>query len=132
MISHYGWRKSFWVAGGATGALALLWRWYVTDYPDVHLSNTEYVASSNNSAVRTNVPWRRLLTDRNLALLTLGYSTLGYFEYMFFYWIYYYFGNVRHMEHSETTICTTFLFLTFTLMTPIGGWCSDYISRVSG
>ena len=45
--------------------------------------------------------WRRLLLNRNLALLTFAYFTLGYFEYIFFYWIYYYFGEVRHADRAR-------------------------------
>ncbi len=79
-----------------------------------------------------STPWRRLLTDRNLMLLTLAYGTMGYFEYIFFYWIYYYFGQIRHIGSSQTAIYTTILFLAFTLMTPLGGWISDFLSKLYG
>lgn len=138
MIAHHGWRRSFCAAGVATGALAILWLWYVSDYPDERfpIDGKRRFWLRDKAVVRANepvsVPWRRLLTDRNLVLLTVGYSTLGYFEYMFFYWIYYYFGKVRQAGSSQTAIYTTFLFLTVTLMTPLGGWVSDHLSRTYG
>ena len=81
--------------------------------------------SSPEPAEGEPTPWRRLLTNRSLALLTLGYATVGYFEYIFFFWIYYYFGEIRKMGPSQSAIYTTALFLTWMVMTPIGGWTSD-------
>jgi MFS family permease len=138
MIAHHGWRTSFCTAGAATGVLAILWFWYVCDYADERspVGDEKYLLRRQSAPILVNepasVPWRKLLTNRNLMLLTLGYSTLGYFEYMFFYWIYYYFGKIRQMGSDQTAICTTLLFLTFTLMTPLGGWSSDYLSKLYG
>ena len=138
MINHRGWRMSFCLAGVATAALAVLWYWYVRDHPDEHPSIREkgHVLPGGSAAIQANKPastsWRRLLTDRNLMLLTLAYGILGYFEYMFFYWIYYYFGQIRRMGSSATAISTTVLFLGFMLMTPLGGWISDYLSKLYG
>jgi len=138
MITHYGWRVSFCLAAVATTALAIVWFWYVRDYPHEQPKggDKEHFLRGEGAAIQANkpasIPWRRLLTDRNLMLLTVAYSTLGYFEYMFFYWIYYYFGRIRQMGSSRTAICTTVLFLTFTVMTPLGGWISDYLSKVYG
>jgi len=138
MITHYGWRVSFCLAAVATAALAIVWFWYVRDHPHEHpsIGNKEHFLHGESVTIQANkpasTPWRRLLTDRNLMLLTGAYSTLGYFEYMFFYWIYYYFGRIRHMGSSQTALYTTVLFLTFTVMTPLGGWISDYLSKVYG
>jgi MFS family permease len=70
-------------------------------------------------------PWHKLLTNRNLMLLTSGYFAICYFEYVFFYWIFYYFREVRHIEQTRTAVYTAALFLTWTVMTPLGGWVSD-------
>ena len=66
--------------------------------------------------------WRRLLVNRNLALLTFAYLTVGYFEYIFFYWIYYYFGEVRHIGFAQSARYTTVIFLVMLVMMPLGGW----------
>ena len=132
MIGRYGWRGSFWVAAGVTVLLTLVWLWYARDRPGQHPSiireaMTSQVLhnSSPEPAEGEPTPWRRLLTNRSLALLTLGYATVGYFEYIFFFWIYYYFGEIRKMGPSQSAIYTTALFLTWMVMTPIGGWTSD-------
>lgn len=138
LIIHRGWRMSFCLAGVTTAALTVLWYWNVRDHPDGHpsIKNKGHYLPEESVTTRANkpvfTPWRRLLTDRNLVLITIAYGTLGYFEYMFFYWIYYYFGQIRQMGSSQTAIYTTLLFLTFMLMTPLGGWSSDYLSKVYG
>jgi hypothetical protein len=72
------------------------------------------------------------LRDRNLALLTAGYFCLNYFSYIFYYWIYYYFGEIRGMSQGESATYVTFLMLTITVMTPLGGWVADALSPRMG
>ncbi len=130
-LEHYGWRISFLFAGLQAVILALVWLWYARDHPSEHpalLAGSE--GSSNpprGEAVWRNrkTPWRRLLTNQNLLLLTLGYAAVGYFEYIFFFWIYYYCGHIRHWSSAQSELYTTAIFLTWTVMSPLGGWVSD-------
>jgi sugar phosphate permease len=78
MISRYGWRMSFMLAGIATAIFGLIWFLYVRDHPPG-------VVPPKQIATRQRPPWRALLTDKNVLLLTFGFSVLGYFEYIFFY-----------------------------------------------
>jgi len=58
---------------------------------------------------------------------------LDYFEYIFFCWIYYYLSEIRHVEPKETALYTTALFVTWAVMTPLGGWASDrMVTRFGG
>jgi sugar phosphate permease len=132
MINRFGWRLSFWAAAIATAALGLLWFRYVRDHPEEHVSQRREAscvlrAETVGKSSRRGTPWIKLLTDRNLILLTLSYLTVGYFEYIFFFWIYYYFIEIRQMGQSQSAIYTTVLFLTWMVMTPIGGYVSDYL-----
>ena len=134
-IARYGWRASFWLAAAATGILTFVWLVGVRDRPLEGDKNpgcglTLARLTVQNQVRKTHL--RRVLADRNLILLALGYSTVGYFEYIFFFWIYYYFGHVRHMQASQTAIYTTAIFLTWTVMTPLGGLISDSLSRRLG
>jgi ACS family glucarate transporter-like MFS transporter len=134
MIGRFGWRASFWAAGFATTALGLVWFWQVRDRPEEpSLRVRETVpGASTTPAERPRGVWRRLLTDRNLLLLTLSYATVGYFEYIFFFWMYYYFGEIRGMGPGQSAIYTTALFLTWTVATPLGGWISDRLTTRYG
>ena len=134
-IAHYGWRTSFWLAAAVTGVLAIIWLRGVRDCPveKTHARDLGFIPVFDPiENERRRTPWRWLLTNRTLMLLTLGYGTVGYFEYIFFFWIYYYFGQIRHMAGSQTAIYTTAIFLTWTVMTPLGGWVSDRISQRHG
>jgi len=126
LMTRYLWRGSFWVTAGATAALALVWVWYARDSP--RHCDTPMAAAEK----RQLNSWRKLMADRNLALLTLAYFTLGYFDFIFFYWIYYYFGEVRHMGYSQSARYTTGLFLTMMVMMPLGGWISDRLTGAYG
>lgn len=126
MIAVYGWRFSFILAGLATAILGAVWFFYVRDYPEEHPGIAiKPVDLAPPRPQKVSTPWRSLITNRNLALLTIGMSALGYFEYIFFYWIYYYLGEVRHLGASESAIYTSVLFLTWLVMMPIGGWACD-------
>jgi MFS family permease len=132
-IARYGWRASFWLAAAATGILTFVWLVGIRDRPFEGDKNPGCCLTPAGLTVQNRkTRLRRVLADRNLILLALGYSTVGYFEYIFFFWIYYYFGHVRHMRASQTTIYTTGIFLTWTVMSPLGGLISDSLSRRFG
>jgi sugar phosphate permease len=102
MMSQYGWRHSFLLAGIASAALGVIWCVYVRDNPGPRTVGAE----------KTRTQWRLLLTDRNIILLTVGFMVLDYFEYIFFYWIYYYLSEIRHVDPQQTALYTTALFVT--------------------
>lgn len=116
MMSKYGWRHSFLLAGIASGALGVIWCLSVRDNPG---------SPRVEKLERVTIQWRLLLSDRNIRLLTLGYVALDYFEYIFFYWIYYYLSEIRDVDQQQTALYTTGLFAAWAVMTPFGGWAGD-------
>lgn len=131
LIGRYGWRSSFFLPAAATAAIALVWFWYVRDSPSEHPgvaaagNFVEFENRSQRMEKTQATSWTKLLANRNLILLTVGYFALGYFEYVFFYWIYYYFDRVRQMGSNQSAIYTTVLHLTMMVMMPLGGWVAD-------
>jgi MFS family permease len=91
----------------------------VSDYP------AEDTSAAKRDRSPTATPWKELLTNRDLMLLTAGYFTVNYFEYIFFFWLYYYFGQIRHMGENQSAIYTTLMWISWVIMTPVGGWISD-------
>src|SRR5262249_24931039 len=131
MMHRYGWRASFWLAAAATAFLGLLWLWYAQDHPSQRrwtshdqVQRTESHASWKPANAGRN-PWRRLISNRSLFLLTLGFSAVGYFVYIFFFWIYYLVAKMRQVGECLSGLFTTILFLMWTVMTPLGGWIFD-------
>jgi ACS family glucarate transporter-like MFS transporter len=118
MIARYGWRTSFLLAGLVTAVLGVVWFLYVRDYPPG-------VVPPKQVEKRAPAPWRALLTDKNILLLTFGFAALDYFEYIFFYWIFYYLGEIRHLGATESAKYTTVLFLAWVVMMPMGGFLCD-------
>lgn len=126
IMSKYGWRAGFWFAAAATTVLIAIWFVWVHDRP------VGAPVPERRTAARATGSWRILLGDRNLLLLTGSYFALNYFEYIFYYWIYYYFGQIRHMDSQQTSVATTFVFITMALMTPLGGLVSDRMTARYG
>ena len=126
MISQYGWRGSLWLSALASAVLGIIWFWYVRDQPP----SQARAAAANGARIAT--PWKVLFGNRNLMLLTAAYFTTNYFEYIFFYWLYYYFGQIRHMGMEQSAIYTTLMWVSWVVMTPIGGWVSDRLTARYG
>ncbi len=122
MKVHYGWRGSFCIAALFSAILGGVWYWYVRDYP------AEQTRAPGEAERRVPTPWKELLTNRDLMLLTTGYVTANYFEYIFFFWLYYYFGQIRKMGMDQSAIYTTLMWVAWTVMTPLGGWASDRLA----
>lgn len=122
LIASYGWRLSFCLAGAATLLLGLLWHFCARDHPGGDLPRD--VSSNDREAGR---PLRDLLRNRNLLLLSISYAATNYFEYILFYWPYYYFSQVRHASLADTANYTTAIWMSWAIMTPLGGWITDLL-----
>jgi MFS family permease len=121
LIAVYGWRGAFWIAAALTAVLIAIWYTWIQDRP------TGQAVLVPRPAAKTTASWRALIGDRHLLLLTGSYFALNYFEYIFYYWIYYYFGEIRHVPHEQSVYATTAIFITMAVMTPLGGWISDWM-----
>jgi ACS family glucarate transporter-like MFS transporter len=126
IIRTYGWQAGFWFAAAVMVVLIAFWYMWVRDHPPGVPAPERRVAASSGPS------WGTLFADRHLLLLTLSYLALNYLEYIFYYWIYYYFGQIRHLSPHDTSIATTVVFITMAVMTPVGGWTSDWITARFG
>jgi ACS family glucarate transporter-like MFS transporter len=119
MQTRWGWRRGFCLSAAGTAVLALAW-WCVR--ADAFRTTDIAQPGEPDSSKRDR---RQLLLNPNLLLLTLAYAATNYFEYIFFYWLFYYFGQIRHIAAQQSAMYTTFIWLSWAAMTPIGGWVSD-------
>ena len=131
LIAAFGWRVSFLWAALATAALALLWLGYVRNTPAEHPRLANQTAGTlpgdlaGRAVGRSFADWVALARSPNLLILTFSYFCVCYFEYIFFFWLYYYLGEIRGLESQETAVATTVVFLSWMVMSPVGGWASD-------
>lgn len=111
LIDHVGWRRSF-VIFGAIGVMwAVAWyRWYrdePSDHPSVNAQELQWIRQDHREAVvhgsgsaphrRSNesagacddvqIPWRAILTSRNLYAICGMYFAFGYGLYFYFTWL---------------------------------------------
>ncbi len=137
----WGWRATFYLAGGVGVVVALVWYWLSADRPAEHrwvnkeelqYINQDAESSPTPSPSSAVVPWRVLLGQRDLWFLTAAYFVLGYIFYIYFSWFYLYLVNVRGFSMLDGGFYTTAPFLASAIASPIGGWLSDHLSRRFG
>jgi MFS family permease len=141
LMDWFNWPTAFLIAGAATGAAALAWFLYATDFPWQH--------SGTNAAERrliaddsvTPLPatkehrrgaWLILFRNRSLMFLTLSYAAVGYFEYLFNFWSQYYFKDVMELGKEQSRLYSTLSGLAMAVGMFLGGWLSDRLLQPLG
>ncbi len=140
IISHYGWRASFWLSALAGIAAGLAWYAMARDLPEQHphISPEELtLIQATRSAEGTHrsdkpVPWRATLLNLNVAALTLSYFSFGYVAWIFFSWFFIYLAQVRGLNMKANSFFSMIPFLAMTVCCLVGGAVSDALSKRLG
>jgi MFS transporter, ACS family, glucarate transporter len=140
LMTHYGWRSSFWVCsliGLLAGAV-----WFLTsrDDPREHprVSSDELVAiqaglaAANIEKPTAIVAWSRVLKSVDVWALTVSYFCYGYVAWVFFSWFYIYLAKVRGLNLKASAFYAMLPFLAMATACPIGGIVCDRLSRLAG
>jgi ACS family glucarate transporter-like MFS transporter len=138
---HYGWRLAFYALAVIGVLLAVLWYREVRDRPEEHprvsqkeleriYEGTRPTAQENRSP--RHPPWRTILTDRNILLLSVATFCLGYVAYIYQSWFYLYLVNVRGFSVVTGGFFAAGPFLAVTVLSPLGGFVSDALTRRYG
>lgn len=139
---HWGWRTSFAISAGFAFLLVALWHWYATDWPEenprVNAEELQIIHPASNDAsparadrVAIKVPWLAMLKSLSVWGLILGYGFQGYAFYVYYNWFYFYAVKVRGLDIMHAAAWTSTPFLAMAVLSPVGGWFSDRIARVS-
>jgi MFS family permease len=128
LIDRFDWPVAFVITGTATGLLAVAWRFFAADAP-ANSPSVHIVSPAARPNAPSLPPVDRLLGDRRLWLLTLGYAAVGYLQYLFFYWLHYYFSEVLHMDKAESRYYTSLPNLALAAGMFLGGWLTDRTAR---
>jgi len=139
IMLHWGWRTSFFLCAGLGEVVALVWQLYARDRPEEHPRvNAEELKAiygdkrpSGASLHRRknfipHVPWKMMFKNRSVWALVLGYFFIGYPVYIFYTWFFIYLERVRGLTLSQIGIWGSTPFIAIVLLTPLGGWVSDY------
>ncbi len=147
IVTHLGWRWSFWISALIGLVVGLVWFLIARDYPEKHpwVSSSELAliqngrtsskaqpASSASDAEKTLVPWNVILSSRNVWSVTLSYFCFGYVAWIFFGWFYIYLAKVRGLNLKASAVFSTIVFLMMAVCSPLGGAISDALAKSQG
>ena len=129
VLTHYGWRMSFWVSAGMGLIAGGVWYLLARDTPAAHprISEAELRLIEAGRPTQTT-PKGTVLVSRDVLAVTLSYFCYGYAAYIFFSWFFIYLNSVRGLNLKSSAIYTMLPFLAMAICSPLGGWLSDRAS----
>jgi len=144
MMVHWGWQAAFEVCAVLAFIVVAAWHFYATDWPEEHPSvndaelqiihpgsrKGDVGARSTHRGV-TSVPWVKMLGNLSVWGLILGYGLQGYTFYVYYNWFYFYAVKMRGLGIMQAAAWTSAPFLAMALLSPVGGWLSDRVSRAT-
>lgn len=116
LLVEFGWRSLFF----RTGLVGLLWL-----IPWLAL----YPPGPGVRSERVRVDWRRLVTNRALLSMSLGFFCWDYFWYFIISWLPSYLYNVRHVQLTRVAIFGALPFLIFAAGEGLGAWGAEALVR---
>jgi ACS family glucarate transporter-like MFS transporter len=138
---HWGWRVSFAISASLAFLVVALWHWYATDWPEentrVNLQELQIIHPTSEKATprpqhsATRVPWLTIFGSVSVWGLILAYGCQGYAFYVYYNWFYFYAVKVRGLDLMHAAAWTSAPFFAMAVLSPIGGWFSDRVARVS-
>lgn len=141
ITQRWGWRVSFYLSGLLGLFVVLIWEWYVTNTPNEHakvnaeeLALTQSDTQVNGKKTRDfhKTPWKKMLSNRSVWGILLGYMCQGFPMYFFHTWFFIYLVRVRHLSISQGGFWGSTPFLAVAIMAPLGGLFSDVAVRRLG
>jgi ACS family glucarate transporter-like MFS transporter len=140
IMQRWGWRTAFYCCGLWGIVAVLAWYFLATDQPDqnprVNQEELELIARSGPGhkqfANGGGVPWARILTNRSIIALVLGYFCQGFPIYFFHTWLFIYLVKVRGFSLTQGGLYGATPYLAIALASPLGGQFSDFAARKLG
>src|SRR6185312_3494848 len=119
MLTHYGWRATF----GVVGFTALLWLipWFLLTPSNLRASGS----MTRTKRVGFVAAVMRLVTNRNLLGVCLGFFCFDYYWYFLVNWLPDYLVTARGLTLMKAGVYAALPYFVFGLSEPIGGWIAD-------
>lgn len=142
LMTHYGWRSSFWVCAGIGLIAGAVWFIAARDTPGEHprVSASELAAIQSGLNVSTViaesnrilVPWSRVVRSREVWAVTISYFCYGYVAWIFFSWFYRYLAKVRGLDLKASARYSMLPFLAMLVCCLLGGMINDRLTKWRG
>lgn len=140
IIFHHGWRLSFWSCALIGLVIGGLWFLMARDEPRHHpwVSADEalHISAGLPQATTTvesqALPWRMILTNQVVWVITASYFGFVYVAYIFFTWFFTYLSVVRGLNLKASAGYSMLPFAAMAAGSCLGGWISDRLTRTYG
>jgi MFS transporter, ACS family, glucarate transporter len=138
LIAHYGWRAPFYIFAVIGLLWAAVWYWFYRDSPTEHKSvnaaERELIAKAlGDTGPRSKVvPWRQILSARQMWLLSAMYFCYGYDIGIFLTWFPKYLHAEREFDLKQMGLYASLPLLAGVAGDICGGWFSDLALKRSG
>ena len=145
LMTHYGWRSSFWVCAIIGFAAGAVWFVAARDNPAEHprVSRGE-LAEIQSGLTVTNDPtaipdapparvlWKRVVRSREVWAVTVSYFCYGYVAWIFFSWFFRYLVKVRGLDLKASALYSMLPFLAMLVCCLVGGTVNDRLTKWRG
>ncbi len=136
-IHHIGWRATFHILGAAGMVLAAIWYLWFRDRPSemggVNAAEIQWITGNETQAPRdASVPWKLIVSSRNLWALNLMYFTLGFTYYLYISWFPMYLVKHRGVPVSQLALYASMPLIFSTVASMAGGLATDHLVRRLG
>ena len=138
LIAHYGWRAPFYIFAVIGLVWAVVWYWFYRDSPTEHkmvnAAERELIAKAlGDTGPRSKVvPWRQILSARQMWLLSAMYFCYGYDIGIFLTWFPKYLHAEREFDLKQMGFYASLPLLAGVAGDICGGWFSDMALRRTG
>jgi len=138
LMADFGWRGALLMTTPPAFVLALIWWWYVRDYPkdhrDVNPAELALIDANRTPPVKHHLPgvWKSVLFNRDISILAISYFCMNYVFYLFFYWFFFYLVGVRHFDDQQAGIFTSTQWIVGAVAGLGGGILCDIMVRKLG
>jgi ACS family glucarate transporter-like MFS transporter len=139
VIVFGGWRASFYVCALIGLVAAAVWFVVARDRPQDHpavnaaeIAHIEAGLPDEPAGAAEPIPWRAILTSREVWGLFLSYFAFGYVIWIFFSWFFIYLAEARGLDLKSSALFGMAPFLAMTIGCLAGGVINDAVSRRHG
>lgn len=139
IMLNFGWRASFWFSAAVGLLAAAVWYLAARDQPEQHpsISPSELAYIRGDMAPLSGsrhapIPWRRILSDKDVWMLSASYFAFGYIAFIFLSWFFIYLADAHGLKLGKNAVYSTLPFISMTVCCLGGGIISDWSSRVHG
>lgn len=134
LIVYYGWRTPFFLFALLGLAWAALWFGYYRDTPREHRSVNDAELAMIEGALgtgraRVSVPWRHLLANPRLWVLSAMYFCYAYCINIFLTWFPKYLHDARGFDIAMMGLFASMPLLAGVVGDLVGGWASDRLVK---